>query len=468
MKLSIKITLIVVWAVAIFSSCEEKINEPEWPQWPNISQPKFENAKLTGLNGETTIDANNLFRFTTKITDTYNDLTSFSISISMNNRIVLQKDVQLSGKEATIDIQGRMPFVANFNGPVNPVVTLKAVNNEVSGTTEIVLPEANGITVNRPATPSKLYAVDNLGHVFELSPIEGQEYDFITTADLSAIGQSFKIAEKLTNDNKIDYSGIVWGIDGDEIVTIDDETGSPIAINSSDGAIKKIAFNIYTFLISGAAPATIIDKATFIESAYAGYKALTLTLTKGEELEFIGFGEDISGILRPDFFVNTSGNKTNFDGYKAEYTLLYNETNGFMYIENEAMTLPDALWMDGTGIGFPLPPYTATSEWNWNKPTDYVFCKKTGEGVFSAVIYISNGFGFKFFTRRGWESPEYPEYKAHNFTVTPSELIRSHKWTEETWDGNGDLEPGSAFSAGVYKIEINLNANTITLEPFGN
>ncbi|MDR3061699.1 MAG: hypothetical protein LBU57_06260 [Dysgonamonadaceae bacterium] len=466
MKSSIKSILIVLGTLLLFS-CEEKINEPEWPEWANISQPKFENAKLTGLNEETSIKANDLFRFTAKITDVYNDLTSFNISISMNNKIVFQKDVQLSGKEANIDLQAHMPFVANFNGPVYPVVTIKAVNNEVSGTTEIVLPEASIVEVSRPVTPSKLYAVDNLGHVFELSPIEGKEYDFITTVDLSAIGQSFKIASKLTNDNKIDYNGIVWGMKDNEIVTVD-ETGSAIAINSSDGVVKIIAFNIYTFLISGAAPATIIDKAAFTESAYAGYKELTLSLSRGEELEFIGFGKNISDILRPDFFVNTAENKTNFDGYTAEYTLLHNETNGFIYIENKTMVLPDALWIDGSGIGFPLPPYIATSGWSWSKPTDYVFCKKTAEGVFSAVIYISNGFGFKFFTRRGWESPEYPEYKAHNFTVTPSELIQSHKWTEETWDGNGDLVPGPAFVSGVYKIEMNLNANTITLEPFGN
>lgn len=464
MKISIQYIIIVFLSIFTFSSCENTIDRPEqWPDWANISQPKIENAKLTGLNNESSINAGQSFKFTALISDIYNDLVSLNLSISINNREVFQKEVPLTGKESDINIQGYLPFIANFTGPVVPVVKLNALNNEVGGKTEMTLSQADNITVNRPQTPDKLYVVDNLGQVFELFPIEGLEYDFITKTDLSAFGQSFKIAEKLTGDNKIDYTGLVWGTKDGEIISIGDESGSPIPISSPEG-IEKIAFNTYSFIVSGAAPAIIIDKEFFAASTYVGYKSLNLSLSKGDELEFVGFGDDVSGILRPDYFINISGNKANFDGYAGEYTLQYNESNGFIYIENQIMTLPDALWMDGTGLGFPQPPYIATSVWGWGKPADYIFCKKTAEGVFEAIVYISQGFGFKFFTRRGWESPEYPEYKAHNFTVTPSELIQSHKWTPETWDGDGNLIPGSTFTPGVYKIEINVNEDAKTIK----
>jgi hypothetical protein len=446
----------------VILSCEDKINAPEWPQWPNISQPKIDNAKLTGKNGETEITAGSSFRFTANLTDEYNELATFELNITINNKTVFQQTVQLTGKEAAIDMQGRILFTANFEDHVKPIVKMKAVNNEIGGTTEITLPETANLTVNRPATPTILYAVDNLEQVFAILPIEGKEYDFETSADLSTIGQSFKIAERLTPDNKIDYSGIVWGMKDGEIVTIENEAGSPIPVPN---IITKIVFNVYTFLVSGG-PATTIDKAAFTASEYAGYFGLTLLLSKNEELEFVGFGDNIITMLRPDYFKNIDGQRANFDGYTETYTLLYNESNGFMYIENKTMTLPGTLWMCGTGLGFPRSPYTAPSEWNWNKPTDYVFCKKINENIFEAVIYISNNFGFKFFTRRNWESTEYPEYKAHNFTVTPAELIQSHKWTEITWDGNGDLIPGPAFTPGVYKIEMNLVDSRITLEPY--
>lgn len=464
MKISVQYIIIVCLSIFTFSSCEKTIDRPDqWPDWPNISQPKIENAKLTGPNNESSINAGQSFKFTAYISDIYNDLVSMDLTISINNRIVFQEEVPLTGKEADVHIQGHLPFIANFTGPAVPVVKLTAINNEVGGKTEMILPEEDNITVNRPQTPDKLYVVDNLGQVFELFPIEGLEHDFITNDDLSDFGQSFKIAEKLSGGNKIDYTGTVWGTKDGEIISIGDESGSPILVSSSE-KVKKIAFNTYSFIVSGAAPAIIIDKGDFIVSTYEGYKSLNLSLSKGDELEFVGFGDDVSGILRPDFFINISENKANFDGQAGEYTLHYNESNGFVYIENPAKTFPDALWMDGTGLGFPQSPYIATSEWGWDKPTDYIFCKKTAEGVFEAVIYISPGFGFKFFTRKGWESSEYPEYKAHNFTVTPSELIQPHKWTPETWDGNGDLTPGSAFTPGVYKIEINVNEGTNTIK----
>ena len=455
--------IIVLSTICAFFSCEDKINAPEWPQWPNISQPKINDAKLSGINGETVLIAGAPFQFTATLTDTYNDLVSFSLSISMNNKIVFQKDVQVNGKEAVINLQGRVPFVADFTGNQKPVVRLTAINNGISGITDITLPDASNITVNRPPIPEKLYAVDNLGQVFEILPIQGKEYDFVTSVDLSSIGQSFKIAEKLIGVN-IDYSGFVWGMKDDEIVIIEDESGSPIPINSSGGALQKIAFNYYTFLVSGAAPATVIDKDMFAASNYTGYIELTLSLLKNEELEFTGFGDDISNKLRPDYFKNIEGQRTNFDGNPGDYTLLYSESKGFIYIENRGMTLPDVLWICGTGLGFPRAPFAATTAWNWANPTDYIFCKKTAENVFEAIVYIDNGFGFKFFTRRGWESAEYPEYEAHDFTVTPSDLIQSNKWTPETWDGNGDLNPGPAFVPGVYRIEMNLEAKTIRLE----
>jgi hypothetical protein len=457
--------IIVLLTACTVLSCEDKINAPEWPQWPNISQPKINNAALSGMNGETVLPSGASFRFTAEIVDAYNDLVSFSLSISMNNEIVFQKDVQLSGKEASINIQGRTPFPANFSGNQKPVVRLTAINNGISGTTEITLPEANNITINRPSIPDKLYAVDNLGQVFEILPVPGKEYDFATSVDLSSFGQSFKIAEKLTG-TEIDYSGFVWGMKDDEIVIIEDESGSPIPISSSGGVPIEIAFNFYTFFVSEGAPATIIDKAEFTASGYAGYVELTLSLLKNEGLEFVGFGDNISGKLRPDYFKNIEGQHTNFDGNPGTYTLLYNESKGFIYIENKTLTLPDVLWICGLGLGFPCAPFATTSAWYWDNPTDYVFCKKIAENIFEAVVYIGNDFGFKFFSRRNWESQEYPEYKAHDFTVTPSGLIQSHKWEPTTWDGNGDLIPGPDFTPNVYRIEMNLDAHTIRLEPF--
>jgi hypothetical protein len=392
----------------------------------------------------------------------------------MNNKIVFQKNMQLTGKEANVDLQGRIPFVANFDGPVYPVVTIKAVNNEVSGTTEIVLPAANNIEVNRPATPSKLYLVDNLTHVYELNKIEDKTYDFITTADLSAIGSSFKIAEKLTSDNKIDYKGIVWGMKEDEIVTIEDESGSPIPINTQDGVIDLIAFNIYSFLISGAAPVIEIDFAAFETSSYENYKQLTLSLKKGAGLEFIGFGDDVSKILRPDYFINISGTEANFDGLLGEYTLLYNELNGLIYVENnDKATFPESLWIDGTGYGFPQSPYIATGNWGFTPPHSVWYCKKIAEGIFEAVMYIENGGSFKIFTRKNWSSPEFPEYGPlpdGSNEIILNVPISIMGGCDALPPKPLDFAPKNGFDNGVYKMTINMNPGVMTtlFEPFGN
>ena len=47
---------------------------------------------------------------------------------------------------------------------------------------------------------------------------------------------------------------------------------------------------------------------------------------------FIGFGSDVTNMLRPEFFKDVSGSKAKFDGPSVLYNLKYNTSNGFMYM----------------------------------------------------------------------------------------------------------------------------------------
>ena len=243
----------------------------------------------------------------------------------------------------------------------------------------------------------------------------------------------------------------------------------------------KIIFNVYTFFVRGVEPSIPIDIVDFTPHS-AEFSKFTFSFTKGKEYRFLGFGGDITQMVRPEFFTDILEDRSYFDGLSGEYTLYYETAKKRMYIEDASATYPNLILFCGVGVGFPHPPYGAHTQWGFGVPKDCMYLKKVGEGVFEAVIYMAADFDFKMFVARGWvwqnntpppvadgifydsrwlAAPYASELQAQDFTIGPRELLQAHGW-------NGDLNQGSSFVPGVYKITVNINSTvrSITLEEY--
>lgn len=453
-----KIFIVFMSSLLLLSCADDDVSKPsEWPEWPTPSKPKIENAVLRGVNGETVVAAGDKVKFTAQISDEYNDLVSFQLSVTMDGAEILNLSKELSGRSTIVEEEATLPFVAGFqNG--RPVVTIKAVNNLGGNETELTLAEAESVTVTRPETPSRLYLVDELGHVYEMDKTSQDESDYsfrTNAADLAGIGDHFKIAEKVVN-NEPDYSALVWGYAGEQISIATDHTAPSIPTpRVGDYALENISFDMLSFLTDKTLAYTIdIDKSGFFDIG-GNYIQLDVTLVESARINFVGFGNDVATMLRPDFFKNIEGTKAKFDGPSVPYNLKYNTQTGFLYLERPRdVFYPEVMYIVGTGVGFPREPYSATLAWDFAYPHQWYFFKKVGESTFEAIVYIDQTMAFKFFRGYGWAQEEDTKNK---YAVEPASLV--------TRDAPGDLIPGPEFKPGLYTVRIDKAQEIIWLIP---
>jgi hypothetical protein len=128
-----------------------------------------------------------------------------------------------------------------------------------------------------------------------------------------------------------------------------------------------------------------------------------------------------------------------------------------MFVEQADAIYPDAMWICGTGLGFPKPAYAATIKWDWTQPTDYIFCKKVSDGVFEATFYAGSTYDMKFFHQRTWGGEERSD---DGYTLSPANMIIGGGGATP----NGNCASPTGFTAGVYKVKLDMNAKTITME----
>jgi len=278
----------------------------------------------------------------------------------------------------------------------------------------------------------------------------------IVSGRVRRIGDHFKVAEKIIN-NKPDYSGLVWGYSDNKIAIVTDDAATSIPTPKVGSyTLENITFDMLSFLADKTLTYSIdIDKSRFFDVG-GGYVQLDVQLVESAKINFIGFGSDVTNMLRPEFFKDVSGSKAKFDGPSVLYNLKYNTSNGFMYMERPRdVFYPEVMYILGTGVGFPREPYVATLAWDFAYPHQWFFFKKVGASAFEAVVYIDQTMGFKFYRGYGWAQEEDTK---NLYTVEPANLI--------TRNAPGDLIPGPDFKAGLYTIHIDKASEVIRLTPY--
>ena len=429
-------------------SCEKAVDKTiTWPQW--ASRPIIENLSLTSADGKMNITAGDQVRLQADLSDKYNDLKKWTVSVKYGSAQILSLEGDLSGESGKIDESFVMPFAADVpDGGFYPEVTLQ-VYNVANGISSKRVENAKNVTVNRPSTPEKLYVVDNLGNIYDLEKDAG-DYAFKTTAgaDLSSLGTSFHLAEKVSGTAP-DFSGLVWGMkDGVlSIVT----SASPIPTpDSGEYGFKQLGFNVFSFKFNNLVNFSFtVNRAEMEEDEQngVGYLALNgVQLIHDCEVVFEGFA-DLKSMLQPDRFEVMTPTTAKFTGHSVLWNLYYFPDDNWFIANSRLFNAPDQVWVTGEFACFPLGNDNTAHEFLYlagDGKVRYASLSaiKDAEDTFHVLVYCKEGFYIELYRWVKWSTrialnsltPEYAE-------IMPNGMI---------------IKQGPDFKPGVYNIWLHF------------
>lgn len=452
MKLINKIS-IILFAALILASCQKKVNKDVvWPVW--ASKPFVENAMLRGMNGETKVNAGDMVRFTARVYDKYNDLASYTLEFKAGNTVISSVPGIVKGASDTIELETIMPFGAYYEeGSFYPEVSL-IVNNVVNGSTTKRLDNDHNVSVIRPATPAKLYIIDNKGTSYDLERID-DTYDFKSNADLSMIGSSFHIAQKVAGGQP-DYSGLVWGYKDGTCIAARSQI-DPIPTPSSQGyGIRNFTFSVYSFELSKVVNHTVtIDKHKMEDQLKGGAHYLVkenVQLVRDCIVEFENF-TNVEPLLQEDRFADITATSARFTGPTRAWRFFMNEDNSWMIV-NTNNNEDDLVWITGKYGGYPKEPYTScTFDWFGTEPHGYLSMVKVADDAskYRILVHLEDNFELKVYGKVSWGTELIWK------TVTPETITITSE--------NYGLK-GSTFTEGVYMITYDKSTEEVKMEKY--
>ena len=439
--------IIATVSALFFISCDDEYGAKK------ESVPVIESAAITE-----TITFGSSVTLTATITDPATTLTTLSYDIQDNGKTIISGDIPITGSSAEVSQEILVPLLRNQSDNAQLKVLLTA-RNILKGISSKELTA----TGKRPVF-SRLYLVTDDNEVITLNSGSGGNI-FQASGLLLESTFRFKIAEKLTGNGQIDYSGIVWGNVNGKLGMIDEKGESAFIHALNSDYANGITYNLQTYevSISGA----VAGEYDLLLSAFTGdninaetYNTLTLTLENNMEYTLLGSLGDAQIVYNLDFFERTSVSKIKFLGKTGTYTLYYNPVRKNVFVGRQSPAYPDYLLTCGSGIGYPTKVSNqeiaavysghgiAHSGWGFNI-TQFILFREISANVYQGTFFVSNGAGFKPFENSGWGN----EKKAGDFTFTGEDII----------SGDNDWNAGESVE-GNYRFTIDLSAKTVKIE----
>ena len=435
--------------VLFLISCDDEFG----PKKESI--PVIESASITEtftFGGSVTLTA--------KLTDPATTLSTLSYDIQQNGKTIVSGDIPVTGSSADVVQEIFIPLTSNQADNAQLTVLLTA-KNVLKGTS------AKELTcVGKRPVFSRLYLVTDNNEVITLNHKSSDNNVFEATDLMLESTFRFRIAEKITEDRQIDYSGAVFGNVNGKIAMIDDNGESAFIHALNSDYTQSFTYDIRTFnaSVSGASAGAN----DFLMSAFAGeningeaYSILSRKMENNKEYRLLGSLGDAQIVYNPDFFERTAVDKIKFLGKTGDYTLYYNPVRKNLFVGQNNPSYPDYLLFCGMGLGYPTKVSEqeigavyeghgiAHSNWGFDI-TQFILFRETQSGVFQGTVYISNSADFKPFENNGWAN----EKQAGQFTFTGEKVI----------SGNNNWEAAGGDIAGHYRFTVNLNNNTVKIE----
>lgn len=442
------IYVLTLAAALLAISCKPEVNKDlEWPEW--ASRPLIEEALLTAQDGGKTLVAGETALYTAHLSDEYNELKSYTLTVKYGDKTVYEVTRDISGTECKVNEEFIMPFAPYLeDGGYIPEVTMTALNVENGSFSQRLAMDSN-VTVSRPELPSDLYLVDDRGNVYTLSAVAGTyAYSLDAGSDLSGFGSTFHIAEKV-NGTAPDFSGLVWGdVDGELAVV---ESPSPYAAPSTGGyGFKKLDFNVWSFSLDKLVNFTVIlDREEMLSEDQSGvtyYCLKDIELVQDCEFVFKGFADPAS-FLQPDRFEVIDENTAKFTGHSAVWSVYYDSADDWLIVNYAVNNTTDQVWVTGVKACFPLGNDSTENEFKYldgDGKVRYATLSaiKDNETDYHCLLYLKDEFHLQLYRQMKWSTV------VSMTTATP-------ETASITADG-AYITAGTDFTPGVYMLDIHV------------
>jgi len=443
-----------------FASCEDDEYGPR-----KESTPVIESAAVTPPN----FTFGDSITLTASVSDPATELTSLTYEVISGNRTVASGEILLAGENDEVSENVFVSLLPNQEDNSDVHVNLVA-NNILKGSSTS---QIDGLTGNRPEF-NQLYMVTGNGSVNILEP---QADNIFQGNDLTLeTSFHFKIAERLHEDNSIDYSGAVFGNVNGKVAMINEDGESAFAFTPDADYTRVFSYNIFAFEVE--TTGSMLGEDDLALNSFGSedinnesFRTLNRNLENGKTYSLFGALADNQNVYNPDFFERTAQNKVTFLGETGDYTIYYNPVRKNIFVGVDNPSFPNYLLACGYGLGYPTrvsseeiasvyPGHQRThTDWGFDHVMKYVLLRRIDEGVYQGTFYTpgDNDFyaGFKPFENTGWGN----EKRAGDFTFTGEQIISGdNDWTIP----NGENDP--VITPSNYRFTINLNDNTVHIE----
>ncbi|MDR1172327.1 MAG: hypothetical protein LBL24_07735 [Bacteroidales bacterium] len=460
MRSSLKTIIITAAAALFFASCGDEYGDRK-ESTPVIESAAIHPASFT-FGDSVTLAA--------LVTDPATTLAALEYKFISDGKIIASGSIPIGDQRFDVAQRIFVPLVSGQadNAQVTVALTARNVLKGYSGK-EIT---AAG---KRPVY-SRLYLVTSYGAVVTLSP-QAAGRDKYEAAGLTLDASfEYRIAEKITSDKQIDYSGAVWGNVNGRLAMIDDRGEPAFAHTPHSDYTQSLVYDNDAFSMTatgGTLGAHDLTLGAFAEEAIAqeSFRTLSRTLENNREYTLFGKLANERIVYNLDFFERTASNRVKFLGKTGTYTLYYNPVrqNVILGVENPAY--PDYLPACGFGLGYPTRATSQEIEavyaghgrthtgWGFDHILQYVLFRQISDGVYQGTFYTPGDHdhyaGFKPFEDTGWGN----EKPAGSFAFTGEQIISGDgDWTIP----NGDNDP--VMPSDYYRFTVNLNENTVNIE----
>jgi hypothetical protein len=454
-------------AALLLPACEkDRYGDPPQTSVPAITSAVITPAEFTYGDRVT---------LTAVVADPETPLSALEVSLVLGDRIVPVTTIDLRTGEtgANVSTEILVPLVNEMpdNAPVK--FLLRAVNIRNGATAS----ELTGFTGRRPYF-SQLYLVVENGGVYPLAPAASERDRYAVADAMLTRSFTYRIAQKITADNQIDYSGLVWGDRAGKIQLVGEDGSGIFAFAGGADYTSSFVFDNYQFTatVSGSVYATpnlmldnfdgqvTIDGETFYRKAIA--------LSTNDEYSIYNELAAADVVFNLDFFERT-GNKVKFLGESGSYTLYYNPVRKNVIVGVNNPSYPDYLLACGFGLGYPTHVTSAAigavysdkvrthTSWGFGHILQYVLFRRVSSNVYQGTVYMPGDHdhyaGFGLYENSSWANQK----RKDQFTFTGEAIISG----EGNWDiPNGDTDP--VIPSDNFRITIDLNTNTVNIVKF--
>ena len=453
MKSICQIIIMAAVSMLFLASCAEDYGDRK------ESTPVIESASIN----PTTFTFGDEITLAALITDPATLLAALDYQVVTDGKIIASGTIPLANARDEVSQQIFIPLVSNQsdNAPVTVTLTAK---NVLKGS---AVKDVTGLTGKRPVY-SRLYIVTDDGVVVDLTPQATNKDQYEATGLTLDRSFNYRIAEKITPDRQIDYSGAVWGNVNGRIAMIDANGAAAFAYALNADYMQSFVYDSHAYhvTVTGATSlATDLMLSAFAEETFDDEVFMTVsrTLEKNQEYLLIGKLGDEKIIYHLDFFERTAVNKIKFLGETGVYKLNYNTYRQHVIIGIDAPAYPDYLLITGGGIGYPTKVLSGDARahcwWGFGNPRNFILMRKTTADTFQGTIFIHydewNWVGFKPYENTNWGGDGDGINSFSAFTVTGEDVLQ----------GTGNWEPKDNIDTdAAYRLTIHWTAKTVHVE----